>query len=74
MLQLTAKNAYLASWYNRAVSGVENYAEDLNLDEVVKLYTMEKCIAFVEYFSRSNQALDSLKQQQTSMQSYLVNK
>jgi hypothetical protein len=42
VLQLMAKNAYLDSWYNGAAVGVANYADDLDLDEVMELSTMAK--------------------------------
>ena len=42
VLQLMAENAYVDSWHNRAVSGVENDADDLNMSEVVELPNMEK--------------------------------
>ena len=74
VLQLTTKNDYLVSWYNRAVSGVANDAEDINLDEVVELFTMAKVQSLMEYFLRSNQELDNLKEQQIRMKYYMGNK
>ena len=42
VLQITANNSYLDSWYNRAFSGVANDADDPNMDEVVEPFTMAK--------------------------------
>ena len=70
MLQLTAKNSYLDSWYNGAVSGVANDSGDIYLDEVVKMSTMENAQSLAGYFSRSKQVLANLKQQKTCMLSY----
>ena len=70
VLQLTDKNSYLDSCYNEAFSGVENDSEDLNLDEFMELSTMAKLQSLVGYFSRSNQVLDNLIQQQARIQSY----
>jgi hypothetical protein len=72
VLQLTAKNAYLDSWFKVAVVGDASLAPTANLalDEVVELSTMAKARLLVQYFSRSNQALASLKKQQVAMQSY----
>ena len=74
VLQLTTKNDYLASWYNRSVPGVANDAEDTNLDEVVELFTMANVQSLMEYLLRSNQELGNLKEQQTRMQYYMGNK
>ena len=74
VLHLTAKNNYLVSWYNREVAGVLNYAEDINLDEIVELSTTAKAPSLVDYFLRSNQAMADLKQKKTRMQYYMGNK
>ena len=70
VLQITVKNAYLASWYSGAVYGIENDAEDFNMDEVGELFNMGKARSLVEYFSLSNQVFDNLKQQIIFMQYY----
>ncbi len=56
VLQLTAKKAYVDSWFNAATNEVTlDDAEMLVLDEVQDLDTMKKARYLVEHFSKSNQ-------------------
>jgi hypothetical protein len=72
VLQLTAKKAYLDSWFNAGTkNGVTlNNAEMLDLDEVHDLDTMKKARHLVEHFSKSNQQLEKLIKQQKNMDTY----
>jgi hypothetical protein len=71
VLQLTAKKAYLDSWFNAGTNGVTlNEAEMLDLDEVHDLDTMKKARHLVEHFSKSNQQLEKLIKQQKNMDTY----
>jgi hypothetical protein len=70
-VQLTAKKAYLDSWFNAATNGVTlNDAEMLDLDEVHDIDTMKKASRLVEHFSKSNQQLEKLIKQQKNMDTY----
>ena len=54
VLQLTAKKAYLDSWFNAGANEVTmNDAEMLALDEVDDLDTMKKARCLVEHFSKN---------------------
>jgi hypothetical protein len=65
VLQLTAKKTYLYSWFNAGTNEVTlNDAEMLALDEVDDLDTMKKARRLVEHFSKSNQQVAKLIQQQ----------
>jgi hypothetical protein len=71
VLQLTAKKAYLDSWFNAATNEVTlDDAEMLVLDEVQDLDTMKKARRLVEHFSKSNQQLAKLIEQQKNMDTY----
>ncbi len=71
VLQLTAKKAYLDSWFNAGTNEVTlNDAEMLALDEVHDLDTMKKARRLVEHFSKSNQQLAKLIEQQKNMDTY----
>ncbi len=71
VLQLTAKKAYLDSWFNAGTNEVTlNDAEMLALDEVDDLDTMKKARRLVEHFSKSNQQVAKLIQQQKNMDTY----
>ena len=71
VLQLTAKKAYLDSWFNPGTNEVTlNDADMLALDEVGDLDTMKKSRRLVEHFSKSNQQLAKLKEQQKNMETY----
>jgi hypothetical protein len=71
VLRLTAKKAYLDSWFNAGTNGVTlNDAEMLDLDEVHDLDTMKKARRLVEHFSKSNQQLEKLIKQQKNMDTY----
>jgi hypothetical protein len=61
VLQLTAKKAYLDSWFNAGTNAVTlDDAELLVLDEVHDLDTMKKASHLVEHFRKSNQQLAKL--------------
>jgi hypothetical protein len=52
VLQLTAKKAYLDSWFNAGTNGVTlNDAEVLDSDKVHNLDTMKKARQLVEHFT-----------------------
>jgi hypothetical protein len=72
VLQLTAKKAYLDSWFFAGTNEVTlNDADMLALDEVDDLDTMKKSRCLVEHFSKSNQQLAKLKEQeQKNMDTY----
>jgi hypothetical protein len=71
VLQLTAKKAYLDSWFNAGTNGVTlNDAEMLDLEEVHDLDTMKKARRLVEHFSKSTQQLEKLLKQQKNMDTY----
>jgi hypothetical protein len=71
VLQLTAKEAYLDSWFNARTNGVTlNDDEMLDLDEVHDLDTMKKATRLVEHLSKSNQQLEKLLKQQKNMDTY----
>jgi hypothetical protein len=71
VLQLTAKKAYLDSWFNAGTNEVTlNDAEMLALDKVHDLDTMKKARHLVEHFSKSNQQLVTLIEQQKNMDAY----
>lgn len=65
-LQLTAKKAYKDEMY-RGIAGLNNNNADVLEVGVGDLETMKKTRALVEYFSRSNQKLADLKNQQEIM-------
>jgi len=72
VLQLTAKKAYLDSWFNAGPNHVTlNDDEILALNEVHDLDTMKKARRLVEHFSKSNQQLEKLKAQQKNMDTYV---
>jgi hypothetical protein len=73
VLQLTAKKkAYLdRSWFYAETNEVTlNDAEMLALDEVHDIDTMKKARCLVEHFSKSNQQLAKLDEQQKNMDNY----
>jgi hypothetical protein len=71
VLQLTAKKAYLDSWFNAGTNGVIlNDTDMLDLDEVHDLDTMKKARHLVEHFSKSSQQLEKLIKQQKNMDTY----
>jgi hypothetical protein len=71
VLQLTAKKAYLDSWFNATPNEDPlNDAEMLDLGEVQDLNTMKKARRLVDHFSKSNQQIKKLKDQQKNMDTY----
>jgi hypothetical protein len=68
VLQLTAKKAYLNTWFNADTNVVTlNDAELFVLDKVHNLDTMKKAGHLVEHCSKSNQNLAKLIEQQKSI-------
>jgi hypothetical protein len=74
VLQLTAKKAYLDSWFNAGTNGVTlNDAEMLDLDHEVPVHdldTMKKARCLAEHFSKYNQQLAKLIAQQKNIDTY----
>jgi hypothetical protein len=71
VLQLTAKKAYMDSWFNAGTNEVTlKDADILDLDEGHYLDTMKKARQLVEHFSKSNQQLEKLLKQQKNMDTY----
>jgi hypothetical protein len=68
VLQMTAKKAYLDSWFDAGTNEVTlNDAEMLSLDEVRDLDTMKKARHLVEHFGKSNQQLAKLIERQKTV-------
>jgi hypothetical protein len=71
VFQLTAKKAYLDSWFNAETNEFTlNDDEMLDLDNAHDLDTIEKARHLVEHFSKSNQQLAKLIEQQKNMDIY----
>jgi hypothetical protein len=69
VVQLTPKKAYMDSWFNAGTNGVTlNDAKMLDLDHGVHdLDTMKKARCLMEHFSKYNQQLAKLSEQQKTM-------